>query len=115
MLEGITILNKEVIMGMPEWFGTVMLTLFITLIVSVIGLFVSMLFDGYKLFIIVGIVCVFSALGCMFVPLCTPEVETDRYRYEVTVGPYVRFTDIYEKYDVVERRGEIWVLEDKDD
>ena len=59
------------------------------------------------------LICV-SAI--MIIGMCfIPDVPTDRYRYEVIVGDYVRFTDIYEKYNVVERRGEIWVLEDKDE
>ena len=113
MLDGITILNKTVVMDHPEWFGYVIFTMFIVFVVSGIFLFAALALDWNGIFVALGIVCVASAFGIMGLCIFTEEVETDRYRYEVTVGPYVLFTDIYERYDVVERRGDIWVLEDK--
>lgn len=115
MMDGITILNQTVIMDHPEWFGDVIFTMCIAFIFSGILLFAALALDWNGIFVALGIVCVASAFGIMGLCIFAGEVPTDRYRYEVTVGDYVRFTDIYEKYDVVERRGEIWVLEDKDD
>lgn len=37
-----------------------------------------------------------------------------RYRYECLIDDTVPYTEIYDKYDVVEQRGSIWVLEDKE-
>lgn len=45
----------------------------------------------------------------------TLKHESDRMRYECTLDDTASFTEIYEKYNVVEQRGEIWVLEDKEE
>ena len=111
MLDGVTILNQEVVMDVPMWsiilfVGGLLLALFSVVIASnTKSELCEKIFGGLA---ILGLTCF------VIIFIIQPEVETDRYRYEVTVGPYVRFTDIYEKYNVVERRGEIWVLEDKE-
>lgn len=43
------------------------------------------------------------------------EIPTGRYRYECTVDENTSFVEICEKYDVVEQKGDLWVLEDKVD
>lgn len=112
MLEGIHVLNKTVVMTeyMPnETLFKVAGVIFIfSFILALAGLSSNSDLCGYA-----AIICLISFLICIIQSARTEEVPTDRYRYEVTVGDYVMFTDIYEKYDVIERRGEIWVLEDK--
>lgn len=114
MLEGIHILNKTVITEtiIPnENLSKVAAIIFIiTFIITLASLSSKSNICGYA-----AIICIVALITWMIQMAHGEEVPTDRYRYEVTVGPYVRFTDIYEKYDVVERRGEIWVLEDKDE
>lgn len=110
-MDGIHILNQTVIMETVGWYVPV---LFICGILAGIcfAIAIDTYDDGLRGFgVIVGIVliCILIAIG-----VWEPKVETDRYRYEATVGDYIRFSDVYEKYDVVERRGEIWVLEDKE-
>ena len=34
-------------------------------------------------------------------------------RYECTIDSDVSFVELYEKYNVIEQRGDIWVLEEK--
>ena len=41
------------------------------------------------------------------------DVPTGRYQYECTIDDGASFTDIMNNYIVVEQRGDIWVLEDK--
>ena len=43
------------------------------------------------------------------------KVKTDRIQYECTIDDSASFTEIASKYNIVEQRGEIWVVEDKDD
>lgn len=40
------------------------------------------------------------------------RVET---RYECAIDDTASFIEIMENYDVIDRRGDIWILEDKDD
>ena len=42
------------------------------------------------------------------------EKDTGRYKYEVTIDESVSMTDVHEKYKVVEQKGKIWILEDKE-
>ena len=42
------------------------------------------------------------------------EKPSGRYRYECLIDDTVPYTEIYDKYDVIEQRGSIWVLEDKE-
>ena len=43
------------------------------------------------------------------------EEPTGRYRYEATIDDSVSITEVYDRYKVVERRGDIWILEDKEE
>lgn len=57
--------------------------------------------------------CAFGACIFFGVALCpVKKVET---RYECTIDDTTSFIEIMENYDVVDRRGDIWILEDKDD
>lgn len=114
MLDGITILNREVItqsvMPNETLFRIAGLIFVITLVLTIV--FMIEKWDAVGC--CTALICLVAVVICMIQTIRSEDIPTDRYRYEVTVGPYVRFTDIYERYDVVERRGEIWVLEDKE-
>lgn len=38
---------------------------------------------------------------------------TGRYQYECTIDDSASFNDVMEYYNVIEQRGDIWILEDK--
>jgi hypothetical protein len=42
------------------------------------------------------------------------QVPTERYRYEVVLNNKYSATEMLAKYNVVEQRGQIWVIEDKE-
>lgn len=44
----------------------------------------------------------------------SPEVPTDRYEYIVKINDDASFVEIYEKYEVVEQKGDVWILQDKE-
>ena len=111
MLEGITVLNQEMIIETPGWVGLIM-------IVCLIGLFISVVccltINDDTVGIISGVLAIVFIIGLFFIEPLTSKVETGRYRYEVTIDESVSFNDIYERYEIVEQRGEIWVLEEKE-
>ena len=39
----------------------------------------------------------------------------ERNQYECIIDDSVSINEVYEKYNVIERRGKIWILEDKID
>lgn len=110
MLEGITVLNQEMIMAAPDWAN-------VTMIVCLIGMFVFfvvfLVSNNACINISFGIAAIACLLFLMFGPAVISDVPTGRYRYEVTIDESVSFNDIYERYEIVEQRGDIWVLEEK--
>lgn len=58
--------------------------------------------------------------GCIFFAVTMIGLFLSGYfkphtRYEVTIDDSVPFVEIYEKYDVIDHHGDIYVLEEKDD
>ena len=43
-----------------------------------------------------------------------PKVETGRQEYMVQFNDDISFVEIYDKYDVIEQRGDIWTIQDKE-
>lgn len=75
-----------------------------------IGFFMS-LFDCEYLFTFVGIAVVVCFL-LLYIKF--GQEETGRYRYEVTIDDNVAFKELYEKYDIIEQKGKIYVIEEKE-
>lgn len=101
MIEGITVLNVESINRMPVYFWIIMLAIIIITLSFCIS---ELCIIGF----ILGMVL--TIITCTL----TEPVPTGRYQYEVTIDDTVSMTKLYEKYEVVEQRGDIWVLEDKE-
>ena len=117
-LNGIDILNKEEILTSPEWIGIAASISTVMVIVSIIFAvaFTQTYHDTASILSMVLCVCFFIA-GIVFALIndnykCEP---TGRYRYEVTIDNSVSITEVYDRYNVVEQRGDIWILEDKED
>ena len=105
MIDGITILNQTKV----DQFN-VGLFAFISLFLIFIGLLVSIHFKNEFALILIGF------LGIVFIAVPTASIFTieGRTQYECTIDDSVSFAEVYEKYKVIEQRGEIWVLEDKE-
>lgn len=112
---GVDILNKEEILGTPEWVYVASIIFVYVLIISITILFVSAFNLWNTLFIFSAIAAIVSWV--LVIVLCNvDEIEpTGRYRYEATIDESVSIADVYEHYKVVEQRGYIWVLEDKEE
>lgn len=52
--------------------------------------------------------------GILFYGL-SAKAESGRNRYECLIDDTVSFVEVAENYDVVSRRGDLWILEDKDE
>lgn len=67
-----------------------------------------------------GILCVIalvSLAGSIITGLCLDKnmVPSGKVQYEVIFDEGASFMDVIDKYDVIEQRGDIFVLEDKKD
>lgn len=60
--------------------------------------------------IIASILCVFAIIMAFYTKPATKEVT----RYEVIINQDAGFYDIVDNYDIIERRGDIFVLQEKD-
>lgn len=111
MLEGITVLNQAEIIDTPH--------VGLNIIAALIILVVSALFSApfkFELWtapvgFILGSLVVIGLIKLFNIPMIEPS---GRYRYECTIDESVSMTEVYERYDIIEQRGDIWVLEDKE-
>lgn len=113
MIEGIEVLNKAPIMEpfTNSLGGIVSLLFAIFFIVTLIVLFA----DGLD-FLIVGISAIISIiLLVVSILLYEPQKETGRYEYQCIISDRVLFVDMYEKYEVVSRNGELWTIRDREE
>ena len=49
-----------------------------------------------------------------FIDALSPKNLTG-YEYELTIDDNVSMKEVYKRYEIVEQRGDIWVLRDKKD
>ena len=108
-MQGLEVLNKTVVTETPYW-GEIFVCSSIFLIVIFFIILANT--NSTVLQTISAVLIVLTII--IDAILCSFEVPTDRYRYEVTIDKNVTLEEIYENYDVIEQRGEIWILEDKE-
>ena len=127
LMEGITIINQTEIMSAPEWMTktAVYLTFFI-FIITIIGSVFAGLYKVYyyrkalkNLSVLTATLAIVSAVFVIiFVILSTLKpmqtTPTGKYKYEVTIDKSVPMTEFYEKYEIIEQRGEIFVIKEKE-
>lgn len=109
-MEGITILNEiDTTEGLPIWILIIGILSIISLIVHIIfsiktddfsGLALSMIFIGAMIGLQTGI-------------LIKSGFEHEVHRKEVIIDKNVSYTELTNKYNVIEQRGEIYVIEEK--
>ena len=109
-----TVLNKTEVMVsiIPEKF---IVLVFIGLALSSICAIMAFTFVVCPDFCRIAAVIFFIACITTFFIGAIFEKPSGRYRYECLIDDTVPYTEIYDKYDVIEQRGSIWVLEDKEE
>jgi len=107
MIDGITVLSQEPIL--TENYGLAMVVGFFA--------FCGVMFIGLMLDWHQSVVGLLSSLAFVMAALLVFYITaepTGRYRYEVTISPDVSVVDLLDRYDVTDRRGDIWIIEDKE-
>ena len=59
------------------------------------------------------IVMIITALSCVGMAYGFVRVPSGRYQYQVTIDGDYAASELYDSYDVIERKGDIWIIEDK--
>lgn len=109
-----TILNTSIVTELVSWYNK---GLVICGLIAIIGYFILDINNNHKSYIlfIMGLLMMLGGIiGIFTIGILAPQVETDRKQYEVIIDDSVTFHEIHEKYKVVDQRGDIWILEDKE-
>lgn len=112
-MDGITILNVTEVSEN----STLLLVALIFLVIGVIINTANLLLpDDAKHCILYGIFTItLLALSIVVGVTMNKDREANAHnQYECLIDKSVGMEDVYEKYTVIERRGDIWVLEDKE-
>ena len=112
-MDGITILNTIIVNDRADWVSFTVLALGVICIVA----FILTLTSNDNRVIIFGII---SLLAIIATPIIIIASKThwrtnERNQYECIIDDSVSINEVYEKYNVIEQRGKIWILEDKID
>lgn len=109
-MDGVTVLNVIEKTRLPDWaIASIVLCTF----AMIVFLFAFLAGDSIKKINICGTgLCCTIILIFIFFFIGTYTSNT-MLRYECTIDSNVSFVELYEKYDVIEQRGDIWVLEEK--
>lgn len=110
-MDGITILNTIMVDDYAQWVLPTVLAIGVVCIVA----FVLTLTSNDNRVIIFGII---SLLAMIAIPIIVITSKShwrtnERNQYECIIDDSVSINEVYEKYNVIERRGDIWVLEEK--
>lgn len=108
MVEGITVLNKIAVTGLPAW---TLVLVFIIFVAGLIVFFVSMILDWPVWVTMFSLIV--SLLTIVICAIFSGIIKTGEYQYECIIDDSVSYNEIVENYNIIEQRGDIWVLEDK--
>ena len=108
MIEGITILNKIAVTGLPTW---IIVSAIIIAIIGFIIFAISIIAEWPTWTAIVPIIIILLVfLLCCLLPVTLP---TYAYPSACVIDDSVRYNEVVDNYKIIEQRGDIWVLEDK--
>ena len=114
-MEGITILNQTEVMEPTPLATTTVAILTIISLISCIAFFIAYITMVSNVCpVILAFISISSLVAVFFISVLSPKHLTG-YKYEVTIDKNVSMKEVYERYEIVEQRGDIWVLRDKED
>ena len=120
-MDGVTILNEiEVVQVMNDTFNYTAgcIALIITVLIgAIIGFFIGRIqcdeIQGTLAGALLGLVLGLFTMAVFGFAFSYPLETKTTVRYEVTIDDSVSLTEFYEHYNVIEQRGEIFVVEKK--
>ena len=112
-MDGITILNTIIVDECAQW---VLPTVLAIGIVCICTFLLMLNTSGCTDTICLGIVSVLSLIVVYIIVFVSKHHwrTNERNQYECIIDDSVSINEVYENYNVIERRGDIWVLEDKE-
>lgn len=107
-----TVVNQYPIMELvtPLW------VIFLICIITCVFAFLAtktLIEEGWRIAsVLLGVTLIFGIALCLAANI---KQEGKRNRYECLIDDKTSFVEVAENYDVVGRRGDLWILEDKVD
>lgn len=106
-MEGITILNQTDVVDLESWYFGLMLLVIGVFFISSVKVLAFMSRRSL-------IICIISFIIIIILAKISPRFEKCDYtKYEVTIDKNVSMIEFYNKYEVLEQHGEIWVIKEK--
>lgn len=111
-MNGITILNTTIVDECAQWVVPTVVAIGVVCIVALV-----LMLNSDSGVIIFGTICLLAMIAMpIIIDISESHWRTnDRNQYECIIDDSVSINEVYENYNVIERRGDIWVLEDKID
>lgn len=111
------ILNEIMLTEPPQWVEIITTIGLIMLLAGGAVTVISLLWDSgvgsISGFIAALVGAILSVVGMIAEEKVEP-LPTGIAQYEVLIDESVNFQEVYDKYEVIEHRGDIWVLQDKE-
>ena len=108
------ILNSQPIMETSIWLIIAIITLFLFVMGCLAALFLSPNMKNANITCAMAIGgALLGFIGMLLGMFGVTDVPSDKNRIEVIISEKVDLEDFYEKYDIIDKRGEIWVLNEK--
>lgn len=111
------ILNEIIFTELPQWVETITTIGLIMFIAGIVAIIISALEESGVGFVF-GLMAAAVGLILGVVGMISAEkvepLPTGITQYEVLIDESVNFQEVYDKYEVIERRGDIWVLQNKE-
>lgn len=111
-MNGITILNTIIVDDYAQWVLPTVLALGFICIVALV-LMLNSTDKGVPIFGTISLIAMI-AMPIIVITSKSHWRTNERNQYECIIDDSVSINEVYENYNVIERRGDIWVLEDKE-
>lgn len=111
-MDGVLILNTTAVSDSASWVCPVGLVLGIIAIIAFYFMITTMNEKASACCAIISVVSLILAIGLAILSKDHWR-ENERNQYECVIDNDVSIVEVYKNYNVIERRGDIWILEDK--
>lgn len=114
-MDGVTILNTIEVTGASK---NVIIATLIGFVIALLIMFIleaseDSIFDTFLLILLIS--NIFGLFACFFVGTYQNENhKTVELRYEVTIDDTVSMTEFNKKYEIIEQRGDIFVVKERE-
>lgn len=107
------ILSQQDLMMIAPSYGKVIIGFGIACLLSAVMSFIFYDFSEVVSYTALGTFIV-SGIMVLLLLVFSPRADTGRNRYEVKLDETIDINEFYDKYEVIERRDKIWVIEDRE-